>query len=60
MLRQGTKNLKSVLNRVAKSEIFALNGVRVKTPGPHLPTRESAECPPRGNHEIGPGHRLPR
>ena len=46
------KNLNSVLNRVAKTEIFVLNRVRVKTPGPHLPTLASADCSPQAYHIV--------
>ena len=45
-LKQGIKNLNSVLNRVGKSAIFVLNRIRVRGAAPHLPTQGYIEYPP--------------
>ena len=46
-LKLGIKNRNSVLNRVEKSAIFVLNGVRVWGAEPHLSTQGYIEYPPR-------------
>jgi len=46
--RRSEKNVRPVLNRVAKSSISVLNGARVWVPGLHLPTETPAQYLPPG------------